>query len=245
MENNKLIRSEAENSVFASLKIHTYIALSGMALPSLRCIAINWNSSPTDARLLFFHDGPVGNDEIYHYGCIQGEATSMRHPSYKGEQIDMPEEVISYPYPTPLPPVSEVVYLRKEPGSKFAEVNTFVPDWALCSIIRLKVNEALRGKITPALRRIQSVLDETNMELLITFFHDGTVTEAVQEEYEDIFEIATTTITSWKEQEKVVSAKFTVVGVPYPKKIPSEPDGEFKEIEYLYSRKEPFTDETY
>ncbi len=237
MEKIKPSRNSEEESVLASLKIHAYIALNGMALPSLRCVGINWDSSQTDGKLVFFHDGLVDEPEEWHYGCIETEATSMRHPLYQGEQIMMHLEVISCPYPMQLPEVSEVVYLRREPNTKFNDVDMYVPSWIVDSVIRLKVNEALRGKVTPELREIHLTWDETNTKALITFIHDGAITKETSEHYQEIFEIATATSKEWKRDVKAVIPQLDIKAVPHPEKIEKP-----KNLDRLYSRKEPFTD---
>ena len=234
----KIERSFEEEEVFASLKIHVYIALGGMVIPSLRCVAINWEPDQETAKLIFCHDGLAGEPMEWHYNCIEAEATSMRHPSYKEEQIVMHMgKVVSSPFPVLLPKVDEIVYLRKEPNSNFSEINTYVPDWAVGSVIRLKVNEALRGKVTGDLREIHLIWDEANTEALITFFHNGEIWPEIQAHYEEVFKIATLTAGQWKKEGKRVIPRLFVEKALYPEKIESPDD-----VDILYSRKEPFTD---
>lgn len=236
MEKTKLFRSKDEARVLASLKIHTYIALNGLINPSLRCIAINWDLHEEEAKLIFFHDGIVAEADNWHYNCIEVEATSMRNPLYQGEQITMRIEIISLPFPKLIPQVSEIVYLRKESNFEFNQVDRYVPDWKVGSTIRLKVNEALRGKVTSELREVHLFWDDTNIEATITFFHNGEVTQEVYKGYQEIFDIATVTLSQWENEGKSVIAKLIVRESIFPEKIEGS-----KNFKRLYSRKEPFT----
>lgn len=226
-----------EDEVFAGLKMEVYLALGGMVIPSLRAVAINWEPGQQDAELVFFHDGWAGEPMQWHYNCVEVEATSNPKPQYKNKEVAMQAQVVSSPFPMLLPKVSEVVYLRKEPDREFNEINSYVPDWALGSVIRLKVNEALRGKVTGDLREIHLTWDETKTKALITFFHNGDITSEVQGHYEEIFKIATSTVAQWQHEGRQVIPELAVRGVLYPKKIEKP-----KNLDRLYSRKEPFTD---
>lgn len=234
----KLQRTIEEEEVFASLKIHTYIALSGMTIPSLRCVAINWQPDQEEAQLIFCHDGLVDEPINWHYNCIEVETTSMRNPLYKGKQIMMRlDQIFACPMPMMLPKASEVVYLRKEPNLMFNEINYYVPQWHIDSVIHLKMNEALRGKVTGDLREIDLTWDETETQALIVFYHNGEIFEDTQRRYQDIFNIATATASQWQNKGKLVTPKLVIKGVFYPDEIESPDD-----VDILYSRKEPFTD---
>ncbi len=240
MEIIKNKRTSEEESVFARLKIDLYIALGGAIIPSLRCAAINWEPGQKEAVIYYFHDGLVDLPIQEHYSCVDAEANTGVWPRFKGTEISMYydfKKVLSCPFPMLLPKVSEVVYLRKEPGREFNEINNYIPNWALGSVIRLKVNEALRGKVTGDLREIHLTWDETNTKALITFFHNGDITSEEQRHYEEIFKIATSTVAQWQYKGQQVIPKLAVRGVLYPKKIESPED-----VDILYSRQEPFAD---
>lgn len=238
MEKMKFQRTTEEEEVFASLKIHTYIALGGMVIPSLRCVAINWQPDQEEAKLVFFHDGLVDEPINWHYNCIEVEATSMRHPLYKGEQIVMRlDQIFACPVPMMLSKASEVVYLRKESNLVFNEINHYIPQWHIDSVIRLKVNEALRGRVTGDLREIHLTWNETETQALIDFYHNGEIVEDTYRHYQDIFDIATATASRWKNKGKLVIPQLALKEVLYPKKIEKP-----KIFDRLYSRKEPFTD---
>ncbi|MCH9632646.1 MAG: hypothetical protein S4CHLAM6_09840 [Chlamydiae bacterium] len=235
MEKVEVKRTLEEEKVFAALKFDVNIALGGMVIPSLRAVAINWEPGKIKAQLVFFHDGLADEPIEWHYNCIEVDCNG--EPEYLGTPILMQIKIISSPFPMLLPEVSEIVYLRKEESSPFNEINKYVPDWTVGSVIRLKVNEALRGKVTGDLRAIHLTWDETNTEAQITFFHNSAITDEIYKHYEEIFNIATLTADQWKKDGKKVVPRLAVKSVAYPDKIERP-----KNLDRLYSRKEPFTD---
>ena len=236
MEKIRLPRNSEIKFIFAWLKSSIYIAMQGMVNPSLRCVAINWTSLKKRPELLFFHDGlTIGDNLRDDYSCIESEATCTTPPNYPGEYVDMRIQFIPLTSSKPIPKVSEVVYLRKEPGFEFNEINHYIPNWPCTSIIRLKINEALRGKVTPDLRQIQFRWIKPEKEALITYIHNGPVTPAIETHYKEMFEIATAV--PWKSGGDTVIPHMEVVPVPYPAPFPED---ELEEIFYI--RKEPFED---
>ena len=229
-------RDDETEEVFQTLKIGLYIALQLEIIPSLRAIGINWKPGQKEALLIFFHDAQIDSEVYDHYSSIETEATTYSEPKYRGDTILMRiDDVCSHPFPKPIPKVSEVVYLRKEPGFEFNEINRYIPDWACTSIIRLKINEALRGKVTPDLRQIQFRWTKPEKEALVTYIHNAPVTPEVEAHYKEIFEIATAV--PWRHEEGIVTPYMEVLSVPYPNPIPRNG---LKEIFYL--RREPFED---
>ena len=238
MEIVRSMRNWKEEEIFARLKIQLYIAFGGMIIPSLRCVGIKWNPKQEKAELSFFHDGITDLNIREHYYVIECEATCHEEPKYFGKSIIMYiDKIVSCPFPMLLPKVDEIVYLRKEPNTLFNGVSTYVPNWIVDSIIRLKVNEALRGKVTGDLREIHLTWDESETLALITFYHNGEISKDIQHHYQDIFDIATATASQWQRDGKPVIVKLAVKGNLYPNKIESPDD-----VDILYSRKEPFTD---
>ena len=191
------------------------------------------------ADLLFFHDDQTVNEDIAcEYNCIEVEATSMGLPRFNNEEVNMFIQIIPLSSPKPLPEVSEIVYLRHESGVQFQEINTFFVSCepsGITTSIRVKVNEALRGKVTPDLRHIQFRWTKSEKEALITFIHNAPVTPEVEAHYKEIFEIATAV--PWRHDEGVVTPHMEVVPIPYPQPLPNK--GPKKNF---YTRREPFED---
>ena len=221
----------------AWFKIGVYIAMQEMVNPSLRCIALNWEHINQKTSVTFFFMMETSLETL----------SKMTIPVLKRKQhVQLQKTILAttwvliskcipLPFPKPIPKVSEVVYLRKEPGFEFNEINRYIPDWACTSIIRLKINEALRGKVTPDLRQIQFRWTKPEKEALVTYIHNAPVTPEVEAHYKEIFEIATAV--PWRHEEGVVAPHMEVVSIPYPQTLPNKsPKKNF------YTRREPFED---
>lgn len=231
-----MITDREKAEVFAGLKYEVYSALNGMIPPLLRCVGINWETHQKEAKLIFFHNGIIEEPDNWHYNCIEVEATSNPMPEFQGNLITMRIEIVSLPFPKLIPQVSEIVFLKKESDFIFNEINQYIPEWHIDSVIRLKVNEALRGKVTDDLREIHLTWDETETQALIDFYHNGEIVEDTYRHYQDIFDIATATASRWKNKGKLVIPQLAIKEAIYPKRIEKP-----KIFDRLYSRKEPFT----
>jgi hypothetical protein len=98
----------------------------------------------------------------------------------------------------------------------------------LCSL-ELSVNRALWGAVIPSLRKVLLKWKPGDETALILFYHDGEVSDAVEEHYSCVH--------TEVEADFLIEPKidFKVVRCDFPNPLPKE--------EYvIYARKEPFVD---
>lgn len=157
---------------------------------------------------------------------------------WKENDIQVKFEIISLPFPAPIPQAFEIVYFRGETGAPIiTEINPFYPrNWDFIFSAILKINEALCGKVSSELRKSYLKWDPNLNSAVIVFIHNSEITQKVYDEYQKIFKIATSM--KWITRDgKEVIPKLEVISTPYPNEI-SYP----KESHLLYARKEPFLD---
>ncbi len=237
MSNNKMLQNEEDQKVFTKWRVNLYLALLAQVNPSLRAICIYWKPGDEEAILRFFHDGDLTENMQMYYEDIEFEAWPEYYTKWKEEIIQVKFEIVSLPFPAPIPQAFEVVFFRKEVGAPITEINTFYPrNWDFVFCILLKVNEALCGRVTKDLRSVYLKWNLSFDEATITFIHNSEITQVVYNDYQEIFKIATSMKWITKDGKEVIP-KLEVISTPYPKEI-SYP----KESHLLYARKEPFID---
>lgn len=95
--------------------------------------------------------------------------------------------------------------------------------------LKLSINRALWGAVIPSLRKVYLKWKPGDETAMILFYHDGEVTDAVEEHYSCIH--------TEVEADFIVDPRidFKVIRCNYPHPLPQEPY-------IIYARKEPFED---
>jgi hypothetical protein len=113
---------------------------------------------------------------------------------------------------------------------KIYEKNYSDKDWKVIRPYMWFINRALWHEVIPSLREVIMDWDNEKNTICFYFYHDGPVTEAVEEHYRYIARLA-----HFQGLEIEINMEYKVIRLDYPELIPQR---EF----VIYSRKEPFVD---
>jgi len=149
-------------------------ALLGHVSPLLRAVTVDFIENLEMLDLHFFYHGEI-DDELFDLAsCTCVEADPGTFPYIINEDI-----VVRVDYPKVIPITGRLVYLRHEPISfEFQQKSVIeyvnipiLPE----SFLLLLLQEALLGKVTSNMRRINVEIEEENKTLGFYFIFDGAI----------------------------------------------------------------------
>lgn len=144
-------------------------SLINAVTPQLRAVTVD-----IDDRLIlrFFYDGEV-TEELADVASLVG--TEVNHPDYLNS-----EHILRLDFPQEVPIQGKLAFLRKEPVlPKFTRENRsfLLKEIPPLAVLRLDMQEALLGKVTPDLRWVVVGIDAEKKQLEFWFFYNGEITE--------------------------------------------------------------------
>jgi hypothetical protein len=159
---------------------HTYYTLlslqsglGGNVIPQLRAVALALDEKMQTIVPSFFYDCEITQELVEQCWDILEEV----------DDVD-PEELLQIKYPNKIPIHGKLVYLRYEPvlPELKKENRSFLlkEDYPPLAVYRLDMQEALLGKVTPALRFVSVGADPDQKKLIAHFIYDGEVSELDQ-----------------------------------------------------------------
>ena len=160
------------------LLLSTQVALLGHVVSELRAVTVDLNEINKLIILHFFYDCKV-NDKLFELASCASAEMDLGpdcHTSY----LMNDDLAIQLDYPTEIPVAGKLVYLRREPFlPNFVEETRvhLLTQTTPTVILLLDIQEALLGKVTPALREVSVDIHPNQKRLFFYFIYDGEVSK--------------------------------------------------------------------
>lgn len=183
-------------------------ALTTHVTPSLRAVTVNLDMENELYICHFFYDGPIGEYQLDLASCAACEASNCWFCDRHFLRLD---------FPAPIPMTGVLAYLRKEPGMIPPEIQLLprLPMIFKDVYLSYVMQQALLGRIVPALRAVVININEEKETMYFYFYYDEEVTE-------DLLFLSKEAIAIAK---KAFSETFIsieeIVFFPFPKRMPS------------------------
>jgi hypothetical protein len=151
--------------------------LGNVVTPKLRAVTIDINEKKHQILPCFIYDGEVTEEiqDLYSVALVEVDTNT------KEDYIFCNDYILSLPSPKEIPIRGKLAYLRYEPvlpkitrenRSFLLKENTLHH-----AIYRLDMQEALLGKVTPALRHVGIDALSDQKKLIAHFIYDGEISE--------------------------------------------------------------------
>lgn len=101
--------------------------------------------------------------------------------------------------------------------------------------IILSINRALLGDVNPSLRGVAFEWNPLEEEIIVFFYHDGELSDALMNHYDCIDFEASADFFLEEDSIKLIKNDFKIVSAKYPTPLPDHDH-------WVYRRKEPFVD---
>jgi hypothetical protein len=151
-------------------------ALLNAIAPQLRAVTIGIDVDRKKIILFFLYDGEI-SDELFNLASVAIAETDM--PEYTCD-----EHILRLDFPESIPVQGRFAFLRKEPTlPDYKKENRafLLKELSPVVVLILDMQEALLGKVTPALRLVTVGVNSDQKELEFRFIYDGNISE---EEFE-------------------------------------------------------------
>ena len=163
--------------MYNPLYIYTALRAVGSGLmngvtPSLRAVTVDFDPVEKMFVLFFFYDGEI-TEKLLELAYLADTDTDCQ--SYLNTC-----KVIRLDSPDPIPIRGKFAYLRKEPNLPILkkESHSFLFETTTPMVVyKLDMQQALLGKVTPALRHVCVGVDFYNKQLEAYFTYDGPISE--------------------------------------------------------------------
>ncbi len=195
-----------ENILGALLSMRT--ALTTHVTPPLRAVTVNLDLKKEIYICHFFYDGPLDDYLSNLVSCAACEASKCWSCEGSCVQLD---------FPAPIPINGALAYLRKEPGVSPPKVQLLprFPRLVEDAYLSYAMQQALLGRVVPALRAVVVDVNEKKETLYFYFYYDEEVTEEMlllsKEAIANAKKAFPDTFTSVEE----------IVFFPFPKRMPT------------------------
>ena len=151
--------------------------LGSHVIPQLRAVTVHLDDRRQAVIPCFFYDCEITEELIE-------ECLEALEEVYVGDYTGCIEEIIQLNYPKKFPIHGKLAYLRyesvlpefKKENRSFLLKEGFTP----LAVYRLDMQEALLGKVTPALRHVSVNADPNQRKLVAHFIYDGEISELDQ-----------------------------------------------------------------
>jgi hypothetical protein len=175
-----LFRRKTEKADFDLnyLLLSAQTALLSEVVPQIRAVSIDFDETKNEIILHFYYDCEVDDKLFDLASCVSAEIeTNPEYPFFCSLNEDI---ALSLPLPQEIPNQGNLIYLRKEPSfPKFTKkmnserLKTETPIVALL----LVTQEALLGKVTPALQRVSVDINDEEKGLYFYFEYDSPISD--------------------------------------------------------------------
>jgi hypothetical protein len=147
-------------------------ALIMAVAPQLRGVTVDLDQKTKKLILYFFYDGEI-TGELFELASVAGTETNL--PEYRNS-----EHIIRLDDPAKIPIRGRLAYLRKEsqlPNFKNENRSYLLKETPPSILLLLDLQEALLGKVTPALRLAAGDIDIEQKCLKFYFIFDGKISD--------------------------------------------------------------------
>jgi hypothetical protein len=150
-------------------------ALLGHVAPSLRAFTVDFNEKEKFVSTCFFYDGEIDDHLFDLASCTTVEIELNSGYTYR-------EPLIRIDYPEKIPFEGNLIYLRFEPNLEGHYLNVRFSQLlkktdSPYAFLFLDMQNALLAKVTPALRKVSTVIDENKKTIDLYFYYDGKISD--------------------------------------------------------------------
>lgn len=150
-------------------------SLANCVIPTLRAIALDIDRKKRKILILFYYD----KENVYELEDFV--STLLVEVDTYAEQYSQHYEILQLDLPKKIPSHDKFAFLRYEPilPEIKRENRLFLlqENFPHLSIFRLDMQEALLGKVSPALRYVSVGIDTNKRKLIAHFIYDGEISE--------------------------------------------------------------------
>lgn len=150
-------------------------ALINAVTPGLRAVTIDLDEINHERLPCFFYDGELSEELLDLSSCILVEVETGTVEHYYCR-----EQILRLDFPEKIPIRGKVAFLRNEPTlPEFKKEGRafLLEDTPPLAVFRLDMQEALLGKVTPALRHVSVAVNPDEKKLFAFFIYDGEISE--------------------------------------------------------------------
>jgi hypothetical protein len=151
-------------------------ALGGSVTPQLRAVTVDIDMKNHELLPCFFYDGEITEEISDLYSVLLTEIDTNTAENYFCR-----EKILKLASPEKIPIRGKLAYLRYEPTLPMFEKEDraflLKEGFPFHAVFRLDMQEALLGKITPALRHVSVGIDPDKKKLTAHFIYDGEISE--------------------------------------------------------------------
>ncbi len=151
-------------------------SLLNSVAPTLRAVTADVDVKTREIYIYFFYDGEI-SDELFELASVASVTIDL-DPA--GHYRFSDEIATRLDFPQPIPVRGKLAFLRKEPvlpEFKKEDRIFLLQHTQPLIVLLLDVQEALLGKVTPALRQVSVGIDSSQKLLKFYFFYDGPISE--------------------------------------------------------------------
>jgi hypothetical protein len=157
-----------------TLLIEIRSALAGSVAPQLRAITVDIDTRKKELIYFFFYDGTV-TIELYELASVAITEVDLYTFEYT-----IQEHVVQLDYPQKIPIQGKLAFLRYEPElPEFKKENRafLLKETLPVVVLLLDTQEALLGKVTPALRHVSVGVDTDLKQVIFSVTYDGPISQ--------------------------------------------------------------------
>jgi len=183
-----------KETVYARLTFQFFDSLVGEVTPEIRAIlfSIIQENNQRVLKIYFYHNREISEDQQENYRCLctEGSYDDDGYPEYWNAFEVVPVRI---DYPAPIPQQERLVYYRKEPQD-LVGVQKYQSDFISPYVdlgkeyygahLRLVMQNALLGRVVPALRRIG--MNWFDDHIFVHFYYHGDVKNEYQEDIDAV-----------------------------------------------------------
>ncbi|MBS0653813.1 MAG: hypothetical protein JSR39_09875 [Verrucomicrobia bacterium] len=144
--------------------------------PQLRAVTVDINPEKAELSIVFFYDGEI-TDELFDLASIAAVEVDI----FPFDYVVVGDNSVQLDFPKEIPIQGRLAYLRHEPNlptikmedKLFLLKEPVKPLHIFC----LDMQEALLGKVSPALRRVRVSIDPDHKKLISHFYYDGEISD--------------------------------------------------------------------
>lgn len=158
---------------------YTLLSLQGALInavtPQLRAVMVDIDPVNHEWLPCFFYDGELTEELLMLTSCILVEVETNTVKRYYCR-----ETILRLDFPEKIPIRGKLAFLRKEPilpEFKREDRKFLLKDAVPHAVFRLDMQEALLGKVTPALRHVSVGMNPDEKRLVAHFIYDGEISQ--------------------------------------------------------------------
>ncbi len=189
--------------------------LGNSVTPQLRAVSLDIDEENYELLVYFYYDGELTEelDELFSIVLLEVD-------TYTEHDYFIRDSIYSLKVPEKIPVRGKFAFLRYEsilPKFKKENRTFLLQEWPPIPVFCLDMQEALLGKVTPALRHVSVGMDIEKKKLIAHFIYDGEISERE-------FNLATAAIQESRKSFPEYEMDSLIERVDFPNRMPHRGD---------------------